>query len=216
MDAPAFALGVALLDWIGVAVFAITGALVASRNQMDVVGFIMLGTVTAIGGGTVRDLLLGIEPVWWIARPSYLILCIIVSVAVFFTAHLMTSRYRVLLWMDAIGMPLFAVIGAERAVSVGAAPVVALVMGVITATFGGIIRDILGHERSVIFGHELYVTVAAASALTFIGLDWAGLPMELSISVAVLVGLGLRAGALVRGWSLPRYRPHPPRFRPED
>lgn len=203
--------GIAILDWLGVIAFAITGALVASRNQMDAVGFVMLGTITGIGGGTIRDLLLDIHPVLWMERPAYLAVCVVVSLVVFFTAHLVVSRYRVILWVDAVGLSLFATVGAERATSVGAAPIVAIVMGVITACFGGIIRDVIGQERSIIFSREIYVTAAMVAAMTFVGLNALGLAREISISCAVLAGVGLRAGALLQGWSLPRYRARPPR-----
>src|SRR3546814_16350326 len=108
---------------------------------MDAVGFVLLGTVTGIGGGTLRDLLLDIHPILWIERPIYLVVCVGVSLAVFFTAHLVHQRYRLILWFDAVGVALFATVGAERALSTGAAPTVAIIMGVIPATFGGILRD---------------------------------------------------------------------------
>src|ERR687893_260909 len=115
----------AALDWLGVIVFAISGALVASRKQMDVVGFALLGTVTGIGGGSLRDLLLGLSPVFWVREPAYLIVCVIISGVVFVTAHIPQSRYRVLLWFDALGLALFAVTGAEKALLVGAGPITA-------------------------------------------------------------------------------------------
>ena len=105
-----------VLDWLGVVAFATTGALVASRKQMDVVGFVVLGTVTGIGGGTLRDLLLGL-PVFWVHEPAYLVVCAVVSVLLFFTAHIPQSRYRTLLWIDAIGLTMFAVTGAEKPLS---------------------------------------------------------------------------------------------------
>src|SRR5215213_7752404 len=101
----------ALLDWFGIIVFAVTGALVASRKQMDLVGFAVLGTATGIGGGTLRDLLLG-APVFWVRSPAYLITCVLMSGLVFFMAHIPQSRYRYLLWLDAVGLALFAVTGA--------------------------------------------------------------------------------------------------------
>ena len=99
------------LDWLGEIVFTISGALAASRKRMDVEGFALLGTVTGIGGGTLRDLLLGQGPVFWVHEPAYLIVCVIASGAVFVTAHIPQSRYRVLLWFDALGLALFAVTG---------------------------------------------------------------------------------------------------------
>ena len=196
----------ATLDWVGVIVFTITGALVASRKQMDVVGFALLGTVTGIGGGTLRDLLLGQAPVFWVREPSYLIVCVAVSAAVFVTAHVPESRYRVLLWFDALGMALFAVTGAERALLAGAAPVVAVAMGIVTATFGGIIRDVLGNESPVVLSREIYVTAALIGASVFVSLFSFGAPREAALGAGLLAGLVVRGMALHRGWSLPRYR----------
>ena len=105
------------LDWLGVIVFAISGALVASRKQMDVVGFALLGSATGIGGGTLRDLLLGQGPVFWVHEPAYLVACVAVAGVVFVTAHIPQSRYRVLLWFDDLSLALFAATGAERACS---------------------------------------------------------------------------------------------------
>jgi uncharacterized membrane protein YeiH len=201
----------AALDWLGVIVFAISGALVASRKQMDVVGFALLGTVTGIGGGTLRDLLLAQGPVFWVREPTYLILCVVVSCAVFFTAHIPQSRYRVLLWFDALGLALFAVAGAERALIAGSGSVVAVAMGVITATFGGIIRDVLGNESPVVLSREIYVTAALIGASMFIVLSGFGLARESALGAGLLAGLVVRGMALRRGWSLPRYRERPGR-----
>lgn len=199
------------LDWLGVVVFAISGALVASRKQMDLVGFALLGTVTGIGGGTLRDLLLGLAPVFWVREPAYLVVCVLVSCLVFVTAHIPASRYRLLLWFDALGLALFAVTGAERALLAGFAPVVAVAMGVITATFGGIIRDVLGNESPVVLSREVYVTAALAGAIVFVALSGLGLPREAALGGGLLVGLIVRGAALLRGWSLPRYRERPGR-----
>ncbi len=196
----------AALDWLGVVVFAISGALVASRKQMDIVGFALLGTVTGIGGGTLRDVLLDRGPVFWVQEPAYLIVCVIVSGLVFVTAHIPQSRYRVLLWFDALGLALFAVTGAERALLAGAGPVVAVAMGVVTATFGGIIRDVLGNESPVVLSREVYVTAALIGAIVFVGLTVLGLPREVALGGGLIAGLLVRGTALWRGWSLPRYR----------
>ncbi len=196
----------AALDWLGVVVFAISGALVASRKQMDIVGFALLGTVTGIGGGTLRDILLAHGPVFWVVQPAYLVVCVIVSALVFVTAHIPQSRYRLLLWFDALGLALFAVTGAEKALLAGAGPVVAVAMGVITATFGGIIRDVLGHEPPVVLSREVYVTAALIGAIVFVGLTGLGSSREIALGVGLLGGALVRGAALWRGWSLPRYR----------
>lgn len=196
------------LDWLGVVVFTITGALVASRKQMDVVGFAVLGTVTGIGGGTLRDLLLA-SPVFWVHEPAYLITCVLVSALVFFAAHIPQSRYRYLLWLDAIGLALFAVAGAEKAAQAGAHATVAVAMGVITATFGGIIRDLLGGESPVILSREIYASAALAGAAIFALLVAVGAPRELGVGTGFTISLLVRAAALRYGWSLPRYRQRP-------
>jgi len=190
-----------------VLVFAVTGALVASRKQMDIMGFVLLGTVTGIGGGTLRDVLLGALPVFWVKDPAYLLTCAAVSCLVFFTAHIPESRYKYLLWLDAVGLALFAVIGAETAQQAGAGPIVAVAMGVITATFGGIIRDILGGEAPVILSREIYVSAALAGAIVFSACITAGVSREMALVAGFAIGFGVRAAALYGGWSLPRYRP---------
>ena len=106
-----------LLDYAGVAVFAATGALAASRKQLDIIGFLFLATITGIGGGTFRDLILGV-PVFWVANPDYCSICAVVAVVVYFTAHRLESRYKLLLWLDAIGLAAFAVMGAAKGWSV--------------------------------------------------------------------------------------------------
>lgn len=204
---------VSILDWLGIVAFTITGALAASRNQMDAIGFVLLGTITGIGGGTLRDVLLDVHPVLWIQQPAYLVVCILVSLLLFFTAHLVDIRYRLILWFDAVGLALFATVGAERALASGAAPVVAVVMGVITASFGGIIRDVISQQRSIIFSREIYVTAAMAAALAYVLLDGLGVPREACVVAGVLTGFLLRAGALRWEWALPRYHPTAPRER---
>ena len=203
------------LDWFGIAVFAATGALVASRKEMDVFGFALLAIVTGVGGGTVRDLLLGRLPVFWVQEPAYILVCVIVAVVLFFTAHLPESRYRLLLWFDAIGLSLFAVVGAGRALDVEPSPVIAVVMGVITATFGGIIRDILGGEIPVLLRKEIYVTAALAGAGVYVGVGQVlGLAEPNALLAGFLSCLLVRGLALWFGWSLPPYRARP--GRPQD
>ncbi len=201
----------AALDWIGLVVFAASGALVASRKQMDIFGFALLATATGIGGGTLRDILLGQTPVGWVQRPAPLVACVVVAAVVFFTAHILQSRMRLLLWLDAAGLALFAVTGAELAMSTGAGVVPSVVMGVVTATFGGIIRDILGGETPIILSREIYVTAALAAALVFVLCRRGGIGAEAALIAGFGVGFVLRGAALHWGWSLPRYRERPGR-----
>ncbi len=200
-----------LLDLFGVAVFAVTGALTASRKQMDIVGFALLATVTGIGGGTLRDLVLGAQPVFWVREPIYVAICIAVAAIVFFTAHIPESRYRLLLWLDALGLSFFCVAGADKALEMDAGWFIAVVMGVITATFGGVVRDVLGGEIPVILRKEIYATAALAGAGVFVALLSAGATGWPAALAGFAVCLAIRGLALQRGWSLPVYRARPGR-----
>lgn len=195
------------LDWFGLCVFSITGALAASRKQMDIVGFALLGSVTGIGGGTIRDVILGVQPIFWVGQPSYLLACVGVSILTFFVAHIPLHLYRIILWFDAIGLALFAVTGAGAALAQGVGSPIAIAMGVATATFGGIIRDILGGDSPIILSREVYITAALVGATVFVGLSNFGLAQDLAVAAGFLAGFMLRAAALYWGLTLPRYQP---------
>jgi len=210
---PAFDITVAVLDWMGVLVFAATGALAASRKQMDIVGFMLFGTVTGVGGGTMRDLVLG-QPVFWTTHPEYLAVCLVTAAAVFVIAPFLKRRYGWLLWLDALGLAFFAVVGAEKGLLAGAHPLVAVTVGMMTATFGGIVRDVIAEEPSVVLKPEIYVTAAVAAAAVFVLLMLLGVRNEAAVIAGVLAGVFTRGGALLWGWTLPRYRARPGRERP--
>jgi uncharacterized membrane protein YeiH len=203
-----------LLDYAGVAVFAATGALAASRKQLDIIGFLFLASVTGIGGGTFRDLILGV-PVFWVQHPPYLLICAAIAVVVFFTAHLVESRYRLLLWFDAVGLAAYSVLGADKGLEATGSPVVAIVTGMLTATFGGILRDLLAGEPSVLLRPEIYVTAAIAGAVMFTAADMAGFPPQGVAVTAFVAAFMVRGGALKFGWTFPAYKGRPGR-RPED
>lgn len=205
---------VTFLDYSGVAVFAATGALSASRKQMDIIGFLFLAGVTGIGGGTFRDLILDV-PVFWIANHDYVLVCAAIAVLVFFTAHRVESRYKLLLWLDAIGLAAFAVMGAAKGLMVTGSPVIAIIMGVLTATFGGILRDILAGEPSVLLRPEVYVTAALAGAGVYTLGDLAALPPIVCQLGGFIAALAVRGGAIRFGWRIPPYKSRPGR-RPED
>jgi uncharacterized membrane protein YeiH len=202
------------LDHAGVAVFAASGALTASRKRLDIVGFCLVATVTGIGGGTLRDLLLGNGPVYWIQRPSYALLCLVVAVILFFAAPCLKSRLRLLLWADAVGLALFSVTGAERTLQAGAPVLIAVLMGMITATFGGIIRDVLCAELPLMLRKEIYATAAAVGALTFAVLTGCGTPAAVAETAGFAVAFGARAVGLAFGLSLPVHTPRRPANRP--
>ncbi len=196
---------ISVLDLVGVAVFAASGSLVASRKEMDIVGFGLMAALTGIGGGTLRDLLLD-RPVFWISDQWYLLVCLGIAVLVFFSAHLFQKRYVVLLWADAIGLSAFGVMGAHIATQSEASPLAAVAFGVMTATFGGLARDIASGETPLLLKPEVYVTAALLSAGTYIGLTLAGLQTSIAVLVSILAGFLLRAGGIRFGWTIPRYR----------
>jgi uncharacterized membrane protein YeiH len=203
------------LDYAGVAVFAATGALAASRKQLDIIGFLFLASVTGIGGGTFRDLILGATPVFWVKEPGYILVCAAVAAVLFFTAHLFESRWKVLLWLDAIGLSAYCVMGAAKGLAATGSPTVAIVTGILTATFGGILRDLLAGEPSVLLRPEVYVTAAMTGAATFTLLMTLGFPLLAASLIAFCAAFIVRGGALKYGWTFPSYRSKPGR-RPED
>lgn len=192
------------------AVFALTGALVASRSQLDIVGFIFIACLTAVGGGTLRDVLLD-RPVFWIADPVLLLVATVAAVVVFLTAHLLESRYRALLWLDACALAVAVPAGVAAAQSVGMAWPVVLVAGMVTGCMGGLMRDVVCNEVPLVLKQgELYVTAALAGAVAAVLCSLVA-GDDLSLLACGLATLTLRAGSLRYGWRLPVYRARPPR-----
>jgi uncharacterized membrane protein YeiH len=196
-------LSLTVLDYAAVAVFGATGALAAARRKHDIVTFGFFAAVTGVGGGTLRDLLI-CAPVFWVARPEYLVVCLVAAAAVWVFGP---RRFRpsILTWLDAVGMAAYAIVGALKAGSLGVPPFSAVVMGVLTATFGGVIRDVLAHEPSVLLQRELYVTPALAGAATFVVLGLVGAPTVPAGIAGFAVALCIRAGAILWKWSLPGF-----------
>ena len=192
----------ALFSGIAVGVFAGTGALAAARKEHDLVTFAFFAAATGIGGGTLRDLLLS-QPVFWLSDPSALVISVAVGALVWLLGHSPWDE-PVLLWLDAVGMAAFAVLGAAKAAGLGHAAPVSLVMGVVTASAGGIIRDVVAGEPSILLRREIYVTAAAVAAGAFVLLSPLIGP-ALAGAIGFSAGLGLRAGALAFGWALPPF-----------
>jgi len=212
IETDALFLTLTVVEFAAVALFAVTGALVASRKEMDIFGFGLMATVTGIGGGTIRDLMLGSLPVFWVKYPSYLVICLTMAALTFFTAHLLASRYRTLIWLDAMGLALVAVLGAEKGLASGAGPLVAVVMGVITAACGGIIRDLLGGEPPLLLSrHDIYATAAMAGAIAFVALTGLGVPRVAAVCVGIVLGFVIRGFAIRYSWALSPYKPRPGR-----
>lgn len=174
-------------DMMGVAVFAITGGLIAARQRMDIFGFIVLAIATGVGGGTMRDLLLGIRPVFWIADPNYLLVPVVAGIVVFFFAPVFKRLPRALSWLDAAGLAIFSVVGAGWAIRVGASFSVTVMMGVMTGVGGGLMRDILAGEPPMVLRREIYATAALLGAATYALLR----SVELDAGAAMALGAGV-------------------------
>lgn len=203
---------VPVLDYASVLIFALTGALVASRGQLDLVGFVFFATLTGIGGGTLRDLVLGRDPVFWVDRPALLVLTSVAACVVFLTAHLLESRYRALIWLDACALAVAVPAGVGVALEMGVSPVVTVVMGVMTGTFGGLMRDVISNEVPLILKQgELYITAAFGGALAAVALMALGCGRGWALIACGLVVFALRGGSMVFGWKLPVYKARPPR-----
>ena len=199
------------LDYASVLVFALTGALAASRSQLDVVGFIFIACLTAVGGGTIRDAILNRE-VFWVADPVVLAVAAAAAIMVFFTAHRLESRYRALLWFDAFALAVAVPAGVAVAMAEGKGWPIVLVMGMITGCMGGLMRDVVCNEVPLILKQgELYVTCAFAGALGAVLADFAGLPAATALVICAALVFVLRAGSIALGWRLPVYRSQPPR-----
>lgn len=192
------------LSIVGTALFAASGALAAARLHQTLVTFAFFALVTGVGGGTLRDLLIG-APVFWVADPLPAMACVAAALLVWMTPrHLWHDR--ALDWLDAVGLAAFAVFGAAKALSFGIHPFVAGIMGVVTGCMGGIIRDLLAGEPSILLRPEIYVTAAALAAGLFVTLAALGVPVPVASVIAALAGFALRAVAIAKGLALPGYR----------
>jgi uncharacterized membrane protein YeiH len=183
----------AVLEHLGVAVAAITGVLAARGKRVDLFGVLVLALVTAFGGGTLRDLALGVRPVFWVSESSFVITATATAFATFFVARARQLPENVLLVADACALAFFTMVGTQKALTYAAAPHLAVAMGVITGVAGGMIRDVLVGRIPLVFGREiyLYATAALAGAIAFVGLErsfpsaWLNLPAGAALTLAL-------------------------------
>lgn len=188
---------------VGTAVFAASGALIAAQLRQTLVTFAFFALVTGVGGGTVRDLLMG-APVFWVHEPPFAMVCMGAALFVWITPA-RWWRPRALDWLDAIGLAAFAVLGTAKAMGHGIEPAIAVLMGIVTACAGGIIRDVLAGQPSILLRPEIYVTAAALSAGLYPLLLMGGVTPLMAGPVAAVAGFALRALAMVKGLGLPTY-----------
>ncbi len=194
-----------LLYVIAIIAEAITAALAAGRRQMDWVGVCLLGCVTALGGGSVRDVLLGRHPLSWVEHPSYLLTtggAALMTIA--FARHMRHLR-RIFLFLDAVGLVVFTVIGCNVAIGLALPIIIVIASGMITGCVGGVLRDVLCADIPLLFRAELYATVSVAAGGLYIAGLRVGLPHDAVLLGAMGIGLALRLLALRFGWNMPRF-----------
>lgn len=201
---PPVSLLLGALDYVGVFVFAATGALAAAQKKHDIITFAFFAAVTGIGGGTLRDLLIA-APVFWVKDAGYLVACGAATIVVWMIGERL-ARLRALLWLDAAGLAAYCVIGAAKALAFGVAPLVAVVMGVLTACFGGVLRDVLAGEPSILLRREIYATAALIGASVFVAANAFGAIEGVAIWAGVASAFAVRAGAIIWRWTLPGFR----------
>ena len=194
------------LEMLGTAAFAASGALAASRKRMDIFGFCVLALMPAVGGGTLRDIIIGRLPVFWVSDNHYVAVAIIAALVVFFAPHRKPGgRRQLLIWADALGLALFAALGTEICLAHDTGALVAVMLGVTTAVTGGMIRDVICNEIPLILSREIYATAAFAASLAYVFTDRLALGDNVALAVAVATGLAVRGLSIVYNWSLPSF-----------
>jgi uncharacterized membrane protein YeiH len=193
-------------QFIGVAAFAVSGALVAGERQMDWFGVVVMGVIVAVGGGTLRDMMLGATPVFWIASPWYVAVATLFALATIPLVRWGISVRRPMLIADAVGLSVFAVLGARKSLELGTPGSIAIIMGIVTGIFGGVICDVLANRTPIILRKEVYALAALAGGLAFVLAQHFGLSAALSLWGSICVALALRLLALARRWSIPIFK----------
>jgi len=194
-----------VLDLVGIFVFAIAGALVAVRKGLDVFGVLVLAGTTGLGGGFLRDVLIGATPPAALADWRYLLVPVVAGVLTFYFHPALGRMERVVNIFDAAGLGLFCVAGTVKAVEHGLAPVAAATLGVTTAVGGGVLRDVLCNEVPLLFRKELYASVSVVTGALYLGAQSLGLPANAAVPIALAVGLALRLLALRFNWQMPKF-----------
>jgi uncharacterized membrane protein YeiH len=182
--------------YFGDVVFSVSGALTAARYRMDVLGYVLIGTITGIGGGTTRDLLLG-RTVWWTQDPTELIVCVAASLVTFFFITSDVTRRKGMIWADALGLSVFGVVGCHIALQFGTPFVIAVFMGMVTATGGGLIRDVLTNSQPMILCGQPYATAALLGSLSYAVLRYLAVPEIPAEAIACMSAFALRACAII-------------------
>jgi len=202
------------LDLLGTAVFAITGLLAARRKQLDLFGAIVIAMVTAIGGGTLRDLIIDV-PVFWTQHDIYIYVVVISAMLLFFLARFRRLPIKMLLFLDALGLAVFTVIGTQKAMALGFSDPIAIMTGIMTGVVGGIIRDVLVGEVPLVFRKEIYATASFVGASIFLLMEHVSFDTDTAVIVSILITLVMRVWAIVYNIELPVFISYKPRELPQ-
>lgn len=190
---------------IGAFVFALSGGIVAVRNKMDIFGAVVLAIITAVGGGTIRDIILN-QPVFWLGDPLT-IWCAIVGGVMAFFLHGIVDAFKPIRWADAVGLAIFAIAGAAKTASLGHDPLFVVIMGILTGTGGGILRDVVANRDPLLLREDIYATAAMVGAGLYAALYFSGVSETVAFGSGVAVAFTLRGAALIFGWHLPKSQP---------
>ena len=195
----------ALLDYVGTLVFAISGALAAMRHRFDPFGVLILATVTAVGGGSLRDVVIGRTPVGWMQDITYAYLIIAGTlIAILFRTRLVHVR-RTMFLFDAIGLGLFTIIGVEIGMAAELHPLICVLLGTLSASFGGVIRDMLANEVPLIFHKEIYASLSLLGGTLYLLLEKTSLPTDWNYMITSVLVVIARVMAVRYKWVLPRF-----------
>ncbi|QFI39818.1 trimeric intracellular cation channel family protein [Moritella marina ATCC 15381] len=190
---------------IAITAEAMSGALMAGRRNMDIFGVAVIAFVTALGGGTVRDVLLGNFPISWTQHPHYVYITICAGLFTILIAKHMNHLRRLFLVLDALGLIAFTIIGCNVAMKLGYHPTVIIMAGMITGICGGVLRDLLCNRTPVVFSKEIYAGISLLVAVLYLGLETLGIDHDITLIVAFSVGVTLRLCAIYWKWSLPTF-----------
>jgi uncharacterized membrane protein YeiH len=195
-----------VFDLAGVALFAASGVLAAKERRLDLLGVIVIAAITAIGGGTLRDLLLNRHPIVWIADPHYMMVILVSALVTVAYVRVRPPPEKALLVADAVGLGLFALTGAQVAESNQCSPLIVVVMGTITAVAGGVLRDVITAQVPLILRRDIYATAAIAGIVLYLGLQAVGLPRSPAFTAGMVMVIVLRLLAIRWGLQLPAFR----------
>ena len=188
---------------IGITAEAMTGALAAGRRNMDWFGVMFVASITAIGGGTVRDIILGHYPVSWIKHPEYIVITCVAGVFTTLIAPWVARNHRLFVVLDSVGLIVFSIIGTRVALEMGLHPIICIIAAIVTGVFGGLLRDLICRQPPLVLHKELYASVALIASAIYLALLYFAVDDSIAIIITLVAGFSLRVAALKFSWSLP-------------